>query len=115
MFVANLKGELRKLIGRDIHGRHLLGPSVPCPFGAISLQIGALPTTVRADSSASRGSSNELVTQRGRILIPSFIKVDNNDIFGFQGVKYKVVSVHPRYSIAGYHDHWECDLESYLG
>ncbi len=115
MFSPNLTGTLQKMTGRDIHGRHQLGPSLPCPFGAISLKVSAKTTTVRADSSASRGSASETVTERGRILVPAFISVQNGDIFTYQGNKYEIVSLHQRYSVTGALDHWECDLESFVG
>jgi hypothetical protein len=115
MFTPNLKGTLEKVVGRDIHGRPTLGAAIPCPFGSISLKVSAQETTVRADSSASRGNADEMVTERGRILIPAFIKPSQGDIFTFNGMRYKIASLHDRYSIGGKLDHWECDLESYVG
>jgi hypothetical protein len=115
MFTANLKGTLQRNIGRDIHGRHTLGPSIPCPFGPVNLEIGAAKTSARADSSASRGSADQTSVGRGKILIPPFMTVANNDVFTFKGVKYEIVSAHPRYSTSGHLDHYECDLESLVG
>lgn len=114
MFIANLTGSLQKITGRDVHGRHELSPSMPCPFSPVSLANASTKTTVRADSSASRGSSDERVTERGKVLIPTFISVSNNDIFTFQGIKYEIVMVHQRYSTGGRLDHFECDLETFL-
>lgn len=116
MFIANLTGTIRSVIGRDIHGRHQFGPERPCAFAIVSLKISAIKTTVRADSSASRGSADETVVERGKILIPSFITVvKNDDIFEYQSRKYRIASVHPRYSVNGVFDHWEVDVESFLG
>lgn len=115
MFLPNLVGTIRGVIGRDIHGRHELGPETPCPFGSVSLKTGAKKTTVRADSSASRGAANETAVERGRILIPASITVKNGDIFSFQGQRYEVVAAHSRFAVTGAFDHWEVDLETFLG
>ncbi|MDE4297090.1 hypothetical protein PXK56_18035 [Phaeobacter gallaeciensis] len=115
MFTPNLQGTIQGITGRDVHGRHKLGPEKPCPFGSVSLKVGARKTSVRADSSASRGSASETAVERGRILIPAFIEVSNGSIFSYQSAKYEVVSVHPRYAISGALDHWEVDLETFLG
>lgn len=115
MFTPNLMGTIQSRIGRDIHGRHKLGPEKPCPFGPVNLSIGALKTSVRADSSASRGSADETAVERGKILIPAFVSVSIGDIFIFSGVKFEIITAHQRFSVTGSFDHYECDLESYLG
>lgn len=111
MFIPNLRGDLYRKSGRDIYGRAQLGPRQDCPFAIINLEIGARKTSVRADSSASRGAADEIASQRAKILIPSYVDVRVGDYFGFQGRRYEINMVHPRHSITGRFDHYECELE----
>ena len=115
MFCPNLIGSIKDKVGRDVHGRHILGGSRPCPFGPVSLNIGAIKTSVRADSSASRGSADQIAVERGVILIPHYIEVDRGDIFSFQDVDFEIVAIHTRFAVDGFLDHFQCELEVHLG
>lgn len=114
MFSPNLMGSIQRLQSRDIHGRHVLSDPVKCPFGPVSLNIGAVKTSVRADSSASRGSANQISVEAGSILISKNVGPKMNDIFTFSGVNFEITSVHERYSVDGFLDHYQCDLETYV-
>lgn len=115
MFTPNLLGEIKGKTGRDLHGRHVLGPSSPCPFAPINLNIGAIRTSVRADSSASRGSADQQAAEKASILIGYAIKVSIGDIFSFNSIDYEITAVHPRYAVDGFYDHSECEMELHLG
>ena len=111
MFKPNVTGSIRKRLSRDVHGRAAYGPSLVCPFGIVNLQIATQKTSVRADSSASRGSADEITAIRGKILIPAYMSVTIGDRFEFQGQGYEIAGFHQRRSVLGYLDHFECDLE----
>lgn len=111
MFRPNLIGTLRKKVSRDVRGRVTYGPDTPCPFAIVNLDIGALKTSVRADSSASRGSADETVAQRAVILISPLSDVSVSDQFEFEDMTFEVSSKHVRRTVMGSIDHFQCDLE----
>ena len=115
MFSPNLMGKIKKVTGRDIHGRQSLSDPISCPFGPVSLKLGSGKTSVRADSSASRGAADQIAIERGSILIPRYIPANISDIFAFGENEYEITAIHPRYSVDGMLDHYECDLETFLG
>ncbi|WP_456868323.1 hypothetical protein [Galbibacter sp. BG1] len=110
MFRPNQTGRLHRLEGRDIYSRPTYADPIDCPFAPVSLSVKTDKTNVRADSSASRGSADELIA-RTRILIIPQIKPNFDDLFDFDGTHYRIVAIHPRYTITGEMDHYEADLE----
>lgn len=111
MFIPNLVGKIYSLKGYDIYARAEFDLPRVCPFAVVNLEIGAEKTSVRTDSSASRGSADEMTAQRAKILIVSYITCAVNDRFEFEGINYKIVSKFTRRSVDGLIDHFECDLE----
>jgi len=111
MFQPNLVGYISSLEGYDTYAREIFSERRPCPFAVIDLEIGAEKTSVRADSSASRGTADEMTAQRAKILIANYITCKVNDRFEFEDVDYKIVSCFARRSVDGVIDHFECDLE----
>lgn len=111
MFEPNLVGAISTLEGYDVHAREIYSPVRVCPFAIVNLEVGAEKTSVRADSSASRGSADEMTVERGKILIANYVDVKINDRFDFDGVRYKIISKFARRSVDGKIDHYECDLE----
>ena len=94
-----------------MHGRAVYGPVGECPFAPVNLAVGADKTSVRADSSASRGAADELAAVRAKILVVPYVPIEIGDRFVFEGVNYQVSRKHIRRSVAGVVDHVECDLE----
>lgn len=111
VFRPNQMGVLRKKLSRDVRGQITYGLARPCPFGVINMEIGALKTSVRADSSASRGSADETVAERAKILIAKQVDVAVSDRFEFDGLVFEIAARHVRRSVSGAIDHFECDLE----
>lgn len=111
MFEPNQIGKLHKLIGRDSHSRSTYAEPVDCPFGAVNMDIGSRKTSVRADSSASRGAADETSAERAKILVPAFINIGIGDKFECDEGRFIVMTLHVRRSVMGYVDHYECNLE----
>lgn len=63
-------------------------------------------STVRADSSASRGNAKELVTD-SLILLTKTTRANLDDLIEINGVKLRILSKHPRYAVTGELDHFE--------
>lgn len=112
MFTPNSIGSIRRPAGRDVHSRVTFSAATPCPYAPVNMLVGAQKTSVRADSSASRGSADETVAQRAKILVPSFVIPVIGDRFEAKdGMQFQVAAVHPRAGVDGIVDHYECDLE----
>lgn len=110
-FTPNLIGQIQRSIGFDIHGRAVLSQPVACAFSVVNAKRQQQKTSVRADSSASRGSADEITTGLGRILVAKHESIEIGDVFIFDGDSYIVNSKHIRRSVFGEIDHFECDLE----
>ncbi len=68
----------------------------------------AEPTSVRSDSSASRGNAQELVMTNAKILFPAHVRIAIGDRFEIQSYDLGLVGREPRISVAGELDHLEC-------
>lgn len=111
MFEPNSVGRLFRVIGRDVHSRPTYSAGIECPFAPVNLEVGAQKTSVRADSSASRGAADELAATLAKILIVQYVSVTIGDKFSFEGINYRIARKHIRRSVAGVIDHIECQLE----
>jgi len=111
MFEPNLVGTLKRVTGRDVHSRPQYSTPADCPFAPVNLHIGAQKTSVRADSSASRGAADEIAAMRAKILVPKYVEIRIGDNFSYSAISYRIEAVHPRYSVIGELDHFECDME----
>lgn len=111
MFTPNVIGILKPRIARDIHGQSMFGDPVQCPFAVVNLETKSQKTSVRADSSGSRGAADEIASDRLKILISPHIIVKIEDHFEFDGESYVIKRLHPRRAVSGQIDHFECDLQ----
>lgn len=110
MFSPNQTGMMSRQASRDVHGRVNFGTAFECPFAVVNMLVSGQKTSVRADSSASRGAADEIAAQRAKILLPSYADPVIGDKFNFR-LDFRIISAHPRFSVSGDLDHWECDLE----
>ena len=110
-FTPNLIGMIQRKTGFDIHGRPALSSPVACQFAIVNAKRQSEKTSVRADSSASRGMADEITTALGRILVAKHESIEIGDVFSFDGDSYDVQSKHIRRSVFGEIDHFECDIE----
>lgn len=111
MFRPNAIGALRRVVGRDVQNRETLGPEIECPFAPVKLSRDVERTTVRADSSATRGQADEVVSA-SKILVVAYVQPRLGDRFIYNGQTWKISAVHPRTSVAGVLDHYECDMDA---
>lgn len=110
-FTPNLVGIIQRKNGFTIDGQPLLSTPVACQFAVVNAKRQQEKTSVRADSSASRGMADEITTGLGRILVARHESIEIGDVFSFDGDSYDVNSKHVRRSVFGEIDHFECDLE----
>ena len=91
----------------DIRGERTYLPvrlGVPCAVISFNLKIDK--TSVRADSSGSRGRAEE---DQGdaMLLFPPSVEIYRNDIVACDGQILEAVSIMPRRSVLGMLDHYE--------
>lgn len=95
-------------IGFDKYGAEQLGTLVKAKCTIISLSLKQEPTSVRTDSSASRGSAAERVSEARLLFAPGLAAIDSK--VEVHGRSLRIIAIDPRYTVGGTHDHDEVDL-----
>lgn len=103
-FRPNTTASLLRKAGRNIHGRQSYSAPVPLPCAVVSLDERVVQTSVRADSTASRGAAEEEVLQ-AVILIPAKTEIAEGDVIKILGRNIEVEGIEPRLDIFGQLDH----------
>lgn len=108
MFRPNLRCTVTPYIGADAYGKKIYGPGKVVGVGVVKLERSSNKTSVRTDSSASRGSAQEILAD-ARLLFLSHVILQPGDKIEILGFKLTVVSVFPRHAVTGRFDHWQVD------
>lgn len=95
---------------RDIYGKATLGAAKPALCSIVRFEIGADKTSVRTDSSASRGNAEE-ATAAVRLLFPPLYPVTTGTVVEMLGARVEIISVHPRHTVTGEVDHYQVDAQ----
>lgn len=106
MFIPNQVCDVRRRTSWNKHGEPVYGPTQVVPVAVVHLIDAALKTTVRADSSASRGAADEVVSET-KLLFPKNFRPQRGDCVVLQGIELFVTSVELRFSVHGKLDHHE--------
>lgn len=103
-------GELFKVEGKDVYGdRRYSANSTNFGWAPVHLRDNLQDSSVRADSSASRGRADERVADV-RILVEKFITPEKGDKIVLDGEPpLEVIRVQKRIDIRGQLHHWEVD------
>src|SRR5688500_397345 len=109
MFIPNVPCKIQRRTGTSVYGKAQFGPAEPAMCGVVRLEEMSEQTSVRADSSASRGSAMEDKIL-SRILLPGHVHLKQGDLVMVSGFTMVVQSVWPRFAIDGRQDHWQLDL-----
>lgn len=113
MFIPNRYCFLRrKAENADIYGQYLYDEPVRIKFALVRLDTKSEDSTVRADSSATRGNIKEFVSS-GRILVKENVNPNWGDLVIINDKTYRIKEVEPRYHVLGHLDHYELDIEKY--
>ena len=111
MFIPNGYCQIRSLLPTfNAYGEPDYGPKTTIPFAQVRYDTGITDSTVRADSSATRGNVKEFKAS-GRCLVPVTIKPTWGDIFIIHGKTFRAKQVEPRYNVLGQLDHYQVDYE----
>lgn len=98
-----------KTEGTDVYGRAITDKRVRAKCNIVQLLSSNEKSSVRADSSASRGRAHEFVNF-SKLLFPKHVEINMNDIVEILGMKLQVKSVFPRHDVHGKLDHYEVEL-----
>ncbi len=113
MLNSNLTGQVRKLTGLDRYGQAALGVAVDQRCAIVKLKNEMVHTTVRADSSQSRGHGDEFVSNN-KVLIQGDTIAALGDQLVILGFKIKITGMHPRLDVSGRIDHHELTGELWV-
>lgn len=95
--------------GTDLYGEpSYRGPRV-IGVGVVRLHMGSKITSVRADSSATRGGSSEQIAD-AVLLFEAKDAPNLSDRVEVSGFRLKVIGFQPRYDLMGNLAHWQVDL-----
>lgn len=114
MFSPNTTGILKRRLGYNKFGEPLWSAPETVPCAVVHLQVKTQKTSVRTDSSATRGNAEE-VASTARILFPIGVFVEKDHKFTIRGNELRVVSVEPRFAVSGRHDHDQAELTVWIG
>lgn len=107
MFRPNKNCVLHKSSGKtDVFGQPLPSAKIPERCFIITLNLKNEKSSVRADTSASRGSARELQAD-AVLLMTKFSKAQIDDVIEIEGIKIRVVGRFPRHDLNGRLDHYE--------
>jgi len=107
MFKPNLTCRIQIASGKsDVYGQPIPGSYVTERCAVVKLEMSNEKTSVRADSSASRGNAieEEAVSV---ILLTTETKANKDDLIEVAGVKLRIVARQPRFDVSGRLDHYE--------
>lgn len=116
MFLPNVNCEFAKVRGFDAFGEieHSTWKKARC--GIVRLELETSRTSVRTDSSGSKGGALE-DDVTSRLLFPAGVSLAANDKvrikIGRETFTLTVTSIFPRHAISGRLDHWQVDLQIY--
>lgn len=110
----NLTVELRRKTGQTLQGRPTWGDASTFKVAIVTLRDKAERSSVRADSSASRGRVEEPRAD-AVVLVPPKQTIGNGDRLRLLGANYEVSGVFPRLDLKGVLAHYQVDLRVLSG
>lgn len=116
MFRPNTHGfQYSKLLARNKFGRESYESPSRIPIAVVRAERMVNNTSVRADSSSSRGAA-EQTESINMLLVPKNITVKEGDVIKFLSNFMEVTGIQPRVDVCGNVDHYEVtgDIRSEL-
>lgn len=92
----------------DQYGNEKIGPERRAVCGIVKLSTRSEKSTVRADSSGSRGAAQEIVVD-AVLLFKPFYTIKLDDCIRVGSTRLRVIGVTPRSLITGGVDHYEVE------
>lgn len=114
ILMPNIVATLRRQTGFTAQGRPTWGGETSLKVAIVSLRTLSERSSVRADSSASRGRAEETRAD-GVVLVPPEIAVHVSDRLHMLGLTYEITSVFPRHGLGGTLGHTQIELKILAG
>lgn len=112
MFRPNLDCVVRQKAGNDVYGMPTLGARKRERCAIVKKVLRNDKTSVRADSSASRGNAREMEADVLLLVSPN-TTAEIDAVIDVVGDRFRVMSKHGRYGIGGRLDHYELGCNYY--
>lgn len=109
-FRPNFDCQIVKPGPNDQYGRPSDGAVTDAQCGVVTLNFTSTRTSIRSDASATRGSARE-DQAKIRLLFPPLYPIDIDDTVIITGRRVRVISIEPRYDLAGELDHNQVDCD----
>lgn len=107
MFRSNNTCTIRTSSGKtDVYGKPTPGNSYKEACAIVKLDIRNLTSSVRTDSSATRGNARELIAD-SVILLNKATRGNIDDVIVVAGYELRILTKQPRFSATGALDHYE--------
>ena len=106
MFRGNIPCTITRKKGYTVSGEQTFFAPVASRCSVVTLETKAQHTTVRADSSATRGFAEESVTE-AKLLFGATTKLEIDDKITVDGLNVRVYRIFPRRTANGLLDHIE--------
>lgn len=110
----NIHATLMRQTGYDQNGRATWNGATSIKVAIVTLRSSIERSSVRADSSASRGRAEEIRAD-GVVLVPETVTIDTQDRLSMLGKTYEVMSVFPRHGLDGFLGHNQVELRILSG
>ncbi len=108
MFRPNLNCVIKKQGSYDQYGMPIVGQRVKERCAVVRLRNFNEKSSVRADSSASRGNAREMQASV-LILLQANTQAEHDCVIELNKDQYRIMSMHARFNIAGKVDHYEVE------
>ena len=110
MFVPNTTCQLyTRSDTQNLYGGYTYNDPITVPCAIVSMDLKVSKTSVRADSSASRGRAEEEVGS-ARLLFPASTAVKEGDLASVDGYPIEVIRIFSRHDVLGNIDHLQIDF-----
>lgn len=110
MFIPNTTCRLySRTDTQDLYGQYSFAAPVTVGCSVVQMDLVVKKTSVRADSSASRGRAEEEIGLV-RLLFPTSTSVKEGDVCEVDGYAIEVIRIFPRRNTVGQLDHYQVDF-----
>lgn len=107
MFNPNQNCTIHRVSGKtDVFGMPLPGVLVKARCSVLKLDLRDAKSSVRADTSASRGNAREMEVV-GEFLLSKTTVIENDDLIEIRGHKLRVEAVSPNFDLQGNLHHYQ--------
>lgn len=109
MLYARVPCTLARPTANNLYGQRGYAAPGAALCQVVKLNAGAAKTSVRTDSSASRGSAEEFVAD-AVLLFPALYDVAVGTLVTIKGLTLEIKTIERRFTVAGDLDHYEAAL-----